>query len=84
MRAPEPTRVLSVYRAAVRAAYRDPVEIADLAIDGDDLVAAGIASGPQVGKILRALLAIVIDDPARNTRDELMAAAKRLSQESTE
>lgn len=79
--APEPSRVRAVYREVARTAYRDPLELADLAVDGEDLLAAGIAPGPQLGKILRALLALVIEDPARNTRDELIATARVLSQE---
>ncbi|HKG94567.1 MAG TPA: hypothetical protein VKA84_21820, partial [Gemmatimonadaceae bacterium] len=60
---------------ARRIAYRDPIEIADLAVDGDDLKAAGVPSGPELGKILRALLDHVLDDPSRNTRDRLLALA---------
>jgi tRNA nucleotidyltransferase (CCA-adding enzyme) len=49
----------------------------DLAVTGDDLVAAGIVEpGPALGRLLAALLALVIDDPARNTRDALLAAAR--------
>ena len=63
----------ALYRRAVRAAYRDPVEIADLAVDGEDLIRdAGIPAGPAVGKTLRALREWVLDDPVRNTRDTLL------------
>jgi len=73
--APAPDRVRSAYRRAVRTAYHDPIELSDLAVDGDDLRAAGIAAGPLLGKILHALLERVIADPSLNTRDRLLALA---------
>jgi hypothetical protein len=77
-RTPEPARVRSAYRVLIRTAYRDPIEIADLAADGADLMQAGIPPGPRLGKILRGLLDIVIDDPSLNTRDALLARAMEL------
>ncbi|MGQ0640003.1 MAG: CCA tRNA nucleotidyltransferase [Gemmatimonadaceae bacterium] len=65
------------YAQAVRTAYRDPIAIADLAIDGDDLVAAGIAPGPAIGQILAVLLDAVLEDPSRNTRDTLLALVRQ-------
>jgi tRNA nucleotidyltransferase (CCA-adding enzyme) len=67
-----------VYRRAVRIAYRDPVEVADLAVNGNDLQAAGIR-GKQLGTVLRTLLQHVIDDPSRNTRDHLLREAATLA-----
>jgi tRNA nucleotidyltransferase (CCA-adding enzyme) len=75
--APSAASVASLYRRALRIAYRDPIELGDLAIDGDDLVRAGFAPGPVIGKILRALLELVIEEPARNTADRLLSEAKR-------
>jgi tRNA nucleotidyltransferase/poly(A) polymerase len=71
-------RLHSLYRRMVRVALRDPIAIADLAIDGDDLRMAGIPAGPWVGKILKALLDVVLGDPARNDRDWLLQEARRL------
>ena len=68
----------ALYRRMRRIAARDPIAIADLAIDGDDLRAAGIPMGPWVGKILQALLDAVLDDPTRNRRDWLLQEATRL------
>ncbi len=69
-----------MYRRAIRAAYRDPVEIADLAVDGEDLMReASIPPGPAVGRTLRVLRDWVLDDPARNTRDTLLAHARDLT-----
>ncbi len=50
----------------------DPHRIADLAVSGDDLIAAGVAAGPAVGDALRRLLARVVDDPGLNRRDTLL------------
>ncbi|HUQ81978.1 MAG TPA: hypothetical protein VM076_12590 [Gemmatimonadaceae bacterium] len=77
--APPPERVHSLYRRALRIAYRDPIELADLALDGEDLLGEGIARGPVLGKILRALLEWVVEDPVRNTREELTRRATDLA-----
>jgi tRNA nucleotidyltransferase (CCA-adding enzyme) len=79
--APASPRVASFYRRALRIAYRDPIELADLAVDGEDLQAAGIARGPALGKILRALADWVVEHPDRNTRDQLLRQAARLAGE---
>jgi tRNA nucleotidyltransferase/poly(A) polymerase len=78
--APTTPRIRSAYRRAIRIAYRDPIEIADLAVDGDDLNSAGI-TGPAVGSTLRNLLETVINDPSANTRDNLLGliVARRAS-----
>ncbi len=73
--APSKESVASVYRQALRVAYRDPIEIADLAIGGTDLEKIGI-TGPQVGRTLRNLLQHVINDPSMNTREQLLALAR--------
>ena len=65
----------------LRAAFRDPVEIGDLAIGGGDLMKAGIKAGPQLGAVLRALLEWVLDDPVHNTHDRLLARARELARE---
>jgi tRNA nucleotidyltransferase (CCA-adding enzyme) len=74
-------RAASVYRRALRIAYRDPIELADLAVDGEDLQREGIARGPALGKILRALLGWVVEEPARNTRAGLLERAADLARE---
>jgi tRNA nucleotidyltransferase (CCA-adding enzyme) len=74
--APAAEAVASAYRRMQRTAFRDPVEIGDLAVDGDDLRGAGIAAGPAIGRALEALLEWVLEDPARNTRAKLLAHAR--------
>jgi tRNA nucleotidyltransferase (CCA-adding enzyme) len=71
-------RWLRLYRRMLISARRDPIEIADLAIDGDDLRMAGIPAGPWVGKILQTVLDQVLVDPSRNERDWLLQEARRL------
>jgi tRNA nucleotidyltransferase (CCA-adding enzyme) len=67
-------------RAAI-IALRDPLETGDLAIDGGDLMKAGIRAGPQLGAALRALLDWVIEDPSRNSHDQLLARAREFAGE---
>jgi len=51
----------------------------DLAIRGNDLMKElAITPGPQIGKILNALLEEVIADPKKNDRDTLLALAKKM------
>ena len=64
--------------ACCASALRDPIDLGALAVDGDDLRRAGIPPGPALGRILQALLASVIVDPARNTTDWLLQEAQRL------
>ena len=46
-----------------------------LAITGADLLALGIPAGPELGRLLSRLLDAVLEDPARNTRERLLALA---------
>ncbi len=69
--APTRARVESAYRRAIRIAYRDPVEVSDLAVNGDDLLRVGI-TGKRLGETLRSLLQFVLEDPARNTPEVLL------------
>jgi hypothetical protein len=62
-----------------RSLYRDPLEVADLSVGGDDLRRAGIRAGPIYAKILHALLDLVLAEPARNTPEALLAEVPRLA-----
>ena len=73
--APSKARVAAVYKRAIRIAYNDPIEVADLAIDGNDLRELGV-TGPAAGVTLRKLLDVVINEPGMNTRDALLAIVK--------
>jgi len=50
----------------------------DLAINGSDLIEIGIKPGKTLGIILGELLETVLDDPAQNTRETLLAIAKKI------
>ncbi len=69
-------RVRRLSLEAGRVAYRDPIEVADLAVDGEDLQSAGVPAGPAMGQMLQALLARVLDDPAMNERGALLAVVR--------
>ena len=75
---PPPHAVRALYRRMLVIAFRDPLDLGSLAVDGDDLRRAGIPAGPELGKILRSLMSAVIEDPARNTTDWLLQEARRL------
>lgn len=56
------------------------LKVSDLAISGKDLLGElGLAPGPRVGEILRALLEVVVEDPTANQRDRLLELARGLS-----
>jgi len=55
--------------------------IQDLAVNGHDLMSAGIPRGPMLGVVLEALLETVLDDPAQNTREQLLEIAGRFYEE---
>ncbi|HXY16829.1 MAG TPA: HD domain-containing protein [Gaiellaceae bacterium] len=69
---------LDLFRAALERERTSPHRLADLAIDGHDLLELGFRPGPRLGQALHELLEMVVDDPARNTREALLAAARRL------
>ena len=75
--APHAAAVRALHRRLVRTAYREPVALADLAIGGGELRAAGVPPGPEMARLLQRLLDVVLDDPARNTVDELLALVRR-------
>ena len=57
-------------------ANKTPLSIKDLSIKGNDIMSLGIPEGPVIGRILKDLLEVVLDDPSRNTRDALLEIAK--------
>src|SRR5690606_3544502 len=71
-----------VARAERVLAAGPPLSIGVRAIKGNELMKAlAIAPGPLVGRLLVQLLEYVLDDPARNTREALLAHAQRLELE---
>ncbi len=55
---------------------QDALSIKDLAVNGNHLMQAGIPKGKQLGKTLEYLLETVLDDPAQNTKEQLLEIAK--------
>jgi poly(A) polymerase/tRNA nucleotidyltransferase (CCA-adding enzyme) len=54
------------------------LSVKDLMIGGHELMELGVPEGPGIGRILRALLERVLDDPQANNPDGLRAQAKTL------
>jgi tRNA nucleotidyltransferase/poly(A) polymerase len=54
-----------------------PHRLADLAVDGSDLIELGYREGPELGRALDSLLDAVVDDPSLNTREQLLARVRR-------
>ena len=61
---------------AVLAERESPYRLRDLAVDGADLIELGFGEGPELGRVLAALLDEVIEEPARNTRKALLGRAR--------
>lgn len=57
-----------------------PTKISQLAVNGNDLIQAGVPQGPQIGVILKSLLQSVLEDPTLNTRESLISMAQNLIQ----
>lgn len=63
----------------------DPISVKMLKINGDELMEElNIKSGPKVGLILNSLLAEVLDDPVKNTREHLKQRIHELDKKSPE
>ena len=76
----------SGYRRAEKLAYVDAYEqmyrecmekkecltIRQLAVSGQDLIAAGMQPGKQIGEMLNELLERVLEDPGLNTKEQLL------------
>jgi tRNA nucleotidyltransferase (CCA-adding enzyme) len=77
-RAPTDAAVRALHRRVRRSLYADPIGIADLRIGGDELRKLGIPAGPIYAKILQALLERVLEEPARNTPEALLAEVPRI------
>lgn len=56
----------------------DALSLKELKIKGDDLTAIRIPKGPIIGIILEELLDTVLQDPAQNTKEELLLIAENL------
>ena len=57
---------LELFRTLVEQQRTQPYRLAELAVDGSDLIELGYAEGPQLGQTLQALLDEVVEEPERN------------------
>ena len=58
------------------------ISLKSLAVNGRDLMEAGIPAGKELGRILNELLNCVVEDPAMNTKEALLKTAKALQNQS--
>uniref|UniRef100_UPI0040566CBD CCA tRNA nucleotidyltransferase n=1 Tax=Acetatifactor sp. TaxID=1872090 RepID=UPI0040566CBD len=59
---------------------RQCVSLKTMAITGSDLIAAGMKPGREIGEMLSALLELVLENPAYNTKEFLLEEAKNRMQ----
>src|SRR5205823_11244486 len=64
------------FRHVVESERSSPHRLADLAVDGTDLIELGYRPGPALGQTLAELLDEVVDDPSLNRRETLLARAE--------
>jgi tRNA nucleotidyltransferase (CCA-adding enzyme) len=55
---------------------REAVSLKSLEVTGSDLIELGMQPGRQIGEMLRELLELVLDDPALNQKEKLLAICK--------
>lgn len=61
---------------------KEPVFLEDLAVNGNDLIKAGIGEGIVIGRILDRLLEAVHLEPETNSRNLLLELAQKIKEES--
>ena len=57
------------------------ISLKDLAVNGKDLINAGLKPGKELGSILNGLLSEVLENPEKNTRDYLLSRALKTASE---
>lgn len=80
-RHPEQTRAFAALRAEAErlTAENACCRVSQLAVNGRDLMAAGVGPGPGLRQVLNALLEAVITGQTPNEKDALLAAAAQFS-----
>lgn len=59
-------------------AQKTALSLKDLAVNGKDLIAAGIPAGKELGNILNRLFEMVLENPALNTKEALLEKAQEI------
>lgn len=70
-----------IYRNIIRRG--DCFAVKMLAVNGRDLLEAGIPQGPTLGAVLERLVERVIDEPELNDREKLLALAAQVKEDPT-
>lgn len=52
--------------------------IGNLAVDGKDLIGIGMRPGKEIGEMLKQLLETVLEEPEKNTKEQLMAVCDKI------
>ena len=74
---------------ALKALYQEILRdnecltLKDLAVNGQDLMAAGVQPGKQIGQILNAMLQDVLEYPEHNDKEHLLQRVKEFSEGAT-
>ena len=76
--APDAAAIRALHARITKTRLSAALELADLAVDGDTLRAAGIPPGPLYAKILNSLLDRVLATPSLNTEPALMAEVPKI------
>jgi tRNA nucleotidyltransferase (CCA-adding enzyme) len=70
----EARQLITLFESELYGAEKAAFSITDLVVSGRDVMAElGIKPGPLVGKVLKELLQLVLEDPSLNTREELLS-----------
>lgn len=51
---------------------KECISLKGLAVNGSDLIALGVTPGREIGRLLKELLDLVLENPESNTREELL------------
>lgn len=70
-------QILAMYEKLLKE--KPALTIKDLAVNGKALMEKGIPAGPKMGEILKHLLDYVLEEPGRNTEEELLAEVDRMT-----
>ena len=54
------------------------MSLKDLALDGKDLIALGMKPGKELGETLQILFDYVLENPDKNTKEELEAYLQKI------
>ena len=75
----QPEEITELQKHISRVRAQDmALKVTDLDIKGEDLQSIGIKPGPEMGRVLKGLLDIVIEDPLMNTKEKLLDEAKHM------